>query len=106
LIGIWIREWPQEYAVHYAEDGCVRTDAQSERHHQDRRESGPSGHLPNTVAEILEELVHVPHRFRWRPFPTTWTPLARQWFGLGSLFSPALWPDVAVHYFCRSLLLK
>src|ERR1019366_8802416 len=57
-IGLWVWQWPQQDAVHHAEDGRVRADAERERQCRDERESAMLEKLSDAEAYVGPERVH------------------------------------------------
>src|SRR5207244_4783299 len=57
-VGILERKWPQQYRVHYAEDGSVRSHAK--RQHDDRngREAGRLAQHSSSEMEIMKQSFH------------------------------------------------
>jgi hypothetical protein len=55
LVGILVRQGPNQHGIDDAEDCRVRTDAQAERQDGDQRKSGRARERPNRVVQVLPQ---------------------------------------------------
>ena len=58
---VWVgnREWPPKDGVEQGKDRRVRSDSQSQRHDDDRRESRASGQRPTGEPEVPEDALQM-----------------------------------------------
>ena len=54
LVRVLDGQRPQDQPIHHAEDGRIRSDAESEREHDNAKEPWTPAQLPQSVAEILD----------------------------------------------------
>jgi hypothetical protein len=55
LVRVPVRERPQQYRIHDAENRAVRADAQRQRGHSHESEAGISPQRPQAIPQILKE---------------------------------------------------
>jgi hypothetical protein len=59
MVRLRVRQRPQQHRVHHAEDGGVRSNAESERENRHGGEARIALKLPQAVTEVLQEIFEV-----------------------------------------------
>jgi hypothetical protein len=57
-VGITVREWPQQDAVHHAEHGGAGGNTECDRDHRDGCESGAFSQRAGRIGDVLDERIH------------------------------------------------